>query len=243
VVLCGVLGLFIIEEPDKQTEKDGYFKNIIYSFKPSTIKQNLSLYLTTLTFAVFCISIQVFMPYLIIYYEVALKLTNYVLIMAPAIVIAGIITAIYGRYYDKVGFVGSVIPSIVCLMVGYVLLAIFTNVILVFIGSLLMMTGYLTGMAVFGAMIRDNTPIGKAGSFQGIRIVGQVLIPGIIGPIIGAWVLRNAEVMIGSDGTESFIPNQNIFIAALVVAVVAIALVYLIHLYQVRQKNSGKDYN
>ena len=90
-----------------------------------------------------------------------------------------------------------------------------------------MMTVYLSGMAVFGARLRDRIPEGKAGAFQGIRIVGQVLIPGIIGPIIGAWVLRDAEVMIGSDGTEAFIPNASIFVAALVVAVVAALAVLL----------------
>ena len=56
--------------------------------------------------------------------------------------------------------------------------------------------------------------------FQGLRIISQVLIPGIIGPAIGAAVLKNAKTVIGDDGTEQFIPNQNIFLAALVVILV-----------------------
>ncbi|MBE7061691.1 MAG: MFS transporter [Clostridiales bacterium] len=230
VFVIGLLSVFLVQEtPVKKEDNKNYFKNIIYGFRPSTIKQNPVLYLTILAFAVFGISIQVFMPYLIIYYEVALAMENYVFIMAPAIVIAGAVTAVYGRYYDKVGFIKSVIPALICLAVGYIVLALFTNVILVFIGSLFMMTGYLTGMAVFGAMMRDKTPIGKAGSFQGLRIVGQVLIPGIIGPMLGAWVLADAEVMVGSDGTESFIPNQSIFWTALVVAVITIAVTFVVH--------------
>jgi MFS family permease len=81
-----------------------------------------------------------------------------------------------------------------------------------------MMSGYLMGMAVFGAMLRDYTPQNRAGMFQGLRIVGQVLIPGIIGPWIGALVLKNAETIINDDGTSSFIPNANIFLAALIAA-------------------------
>ena len=77
-----------------------------------------------------------------------------------------------------------------------------------------MMVGYMTGMAIFGAMIRDYIPTQKAGQFQGIRIIGQVLIPGIIGPAIGAYVLRNAKVITNSDGTTSFLPNENIWLAA-----------------------------
>lgn len=239
VTVIGVLSIFLVEEPKKQLDgNEHYFKNILYGFRPSTIKANPVLYVTIIGFAVFNISIQTFMPYLIIYYEVALALDNYVLIMAPAIVIAGAVTAVYGRYYDKVGFFGAIIPSMASLMLGYAVLAIFTNVALVFIGSLLMMTGYLTGMAVFGAMIRDYTPSGKSGALQGLRIVGQVLIPGIIGPAIGAAVLSNAEVMIGSDGTQSFIPNANIFIAALVVGVVTLALVFVIRFVVSKKKQT-----
>ena len=68
-------------------------------------------------------------------------------------------------------------------------------------------------------MLRDHTPENKAGMFQGQRIIAQVLIPGIIGPAIGAAVLKNAEKIVNTDGTTSFIPNANIFLAALVAAV------------------------
>ena len=164
------------------------------------------------------------MPYLILYYNVSLGMDDYVLIMAPAIIIASVVTAIYGRFYDKVGFKVSIIPSLVMLCLGYILLFLFKGVALVFVGSLLMMCGYLSGSAVFGAMIRDNTPIGKAGMFQGLRIFSQVLIPGIIGPAIGAAVLKNAETIINDDGTSSFIPNENIFLAALI-AILGLVLV------------------
>ena len=99
------------------------------------------------------------------------------------------------------------------------ILFFFKGTALVFIGSLLMMCGYLSGMAVFGAMLRDHTPANKAGMFQGQRIVGQVLIPGIIGPAIGAAVLKNAETVLNNDGTTSFVPNKNIFLAAFVAAI------------------------
>ena len=107
----------------------------------------------------------------------------------------------------------------------------------VFIGSLLMMCGYLAGMAVFGAAIRDYTPVGKAGMFQGLRIFSQVLIPGVIGPAIGAAVLANADTVVNSDGTTSFLPNENIFLAALAAEVV---LVLLLPIVFRNLKKSGK---
>jgi len=50
--------------------------------------------------------------------------------------------------------------------------------------------------------------------FQGVRIFSQVLIPGVLGPYIGQAVLKNADKITNSDGTTSFLPNVNIFIAA-----------------------------
>ena len=216
VLLVGILGLFIIKEPQIKPSETGYFKNILYGFMPSTVKANKGLYISLIAFIVFNISIQIFMPYLIIYYEVSLGMTDYVFVMAPAIIIASVVTLFWGKVYDKKGFTFSAIFSLIWLTLGYVLLYLFKDTVVVFIGSLLMMSGYLSGMAVFGAIIRDKTPLGKSGMLQGVRIFSQVLIPGLIGPYIGKTVLKNAEIIIGNDGTESFVPNENIFLAALV---------------------------
>ena len=123
-------------------------------------------------------------------------------------------------------------------MIGYVILALFRATPAVFIGSLLMMCGYLSGSAVFGALIRDYTPQNRAGMFQGLRIVGQVLIPGIIGPAIGAQVLKNAETVVNDDGTTSFIPNAAIFVAALGAAI--LLSTYLIPLCRTMKKEKNK---
>ena len=223
VSLIGVASIFVLPESAKSNgENQSLLSNLIYGFRPSTVKANPILYLTVLALAIFGISIQIFMPYLIIYYEVALGMSDYVFIMAPAVILAGAATAFYGRVYDKVGFARSAFLPLALLAVGYVIMGLFTSRLPVFIGSLAVMTGYLAGMAVFGAMIRDRTPEGKAGALQGIRLVGQVLIPGLIGPAIGAAVLKNADYVVGNDGMSSFVPNQNIFWAALAVIVVTV---------------------
>ena len=235
VILIGILGMFLIQDPVIKIEgNQNYFKNIFYGFRPSVIRENKILYLCLGAFAIFGISIQIFMPYLILYYTVSLKMDNYVLIMAPAILLAAIFTALWGRVYDKIGFRKSVLPSVGLLGVGYVILICFKSTVPVFLGSLLMMCGYLSGMAVFGAILRDRTPENRSGMFQGLRIVGQVLIPGIIGPMIGSAVLKNAETVLNDDGTTSFVPNETIFLAALAVAV-ALA-VYLIFLFRAMRK-------
>ena len=223
VVAIGVLGFFLIREPRVDTSANkSVLKNIGYGLRPSVIRENPVLYLTLAAFAVFGISIQIYMPYLILYYEVTLGMENYVMIMAPAILLAAAVTFFYGKLYDRFHFRGTLLPALAMLWGGYVLLWLTRSTLPVFLGSLLMMSGYLAGMAVFGAMIRDHTPANRAGMFQGLRIVGQVLIPGVIGPWIGAWVLRNADKIVGDDGTESFIPHAGIFLAALIVGLLVV---------------------
>jgi MFS family permease len=95
VLLIGLCGLFLIEEPKLDNAKnERYFANIVYGFRLSVVKKNPELYLCLLAFALFGISIQIFMPYLILYYTEALKMQNYVFVMAPAIVLASAFTVI-----------------------------------------------------------------------------------------------------------------------------------------------------
>ena len=68
---------------------------------------------------------------------------------------------------------------------------------------------------------------------------GQVLIPGIIGPIIGSEVLKNAELHTNDDGTTSFIPNVNIFLAAAVVAV--LVFVTLIPILKMKKGEKSRE--
>ena len=220
VLVLGIAGFWLIKEPKLETAgNEKYFANIFYGFRPRVIRQNPSLYLALIAYAVFNIAIQIFMPYLILYYTVSLKMDNYVLIFAPAIILAAAFTFFYGKVYDKKGFRSAVIVPIAMLMAGFVVLYFFKDTVMVFLGTLVMLCGYLAGMAMFGAILRDKTPAGKAGMFQGQRIVGQVLIPGIIGPAIGAAVLQGAETILNDDGTTSFVPNENIFLAAFIAAI------------------------
>ena len=224
VTLVGMLGLFLLEEPVLVPSRSNWLQNVIYGFRPSTVRENKALYIHLVAFILFNISIQIFMPYLILYYEVSLGMTNYVLVMAPAIVLASVVTAFWGKVYDRRGYGFSAVLALVWLILGYGVLYIFRATAPVFAGSLLMMCGYLAGMAVFGAKIRDLTPAGKAGMLQGVRIFSQVLVPGVIGPWIGKWVLRNADMVLNNDGTYSFVPNADIFLAALIPAAVVLLI-------------------
>ena len=235
VIAIGILGFFLIREPQVRTgENQNYFANIFYGFRPSVIRENQNLYLTLGLLALFNISIQVFMPYLILYYTEYLGMDNYVLIFAPAILLAAVFTGVYGGVYDKKGFKRAILVTLVLLMAGYVGLYCFRATAPVFAATLVMMCGFLGTGAVIGAKVRTHTPENKSGMFQGLRICAQVLIPGVIGPAIGAKILENAATIVNDDGTTSFVPNENIFLGALI-AVLAVWIV-LIPLFRRKEK-------
>ena len=237
VTLIGISGIWLIREVPIQTgENQNYFANIFYGFRPTVVKGNPELYWTLAAVAVFNISIQIFMPYLILYYTVTLGMDNYVLIFAPAIVLAAAFTAMYGRVYDRKGFRMAIVPTLVLLMVGYGILYLCRSTAPVFIGSLVMMCGYLGTGAMLGTKVRTHTPENKSGMLQGLRICAQVLIPGVVGPAIGAAVLKNAETIVNDDGTTSFVPNANIFLVALAAAV--FVWFVLIPLFRKRKENT-----
>ena len=238
VILIGISGFFLIQDTGvKCAENSNYFGNIFYGFRLDVVRCIKRLYVTLAALAVFNISIQVFMPYLILYYTETLGLDNYVLIFAPAILMAAVFTGLYGKVYDQKGFRTAIIPTLLLLMAGYVGLYFFRSTALVFVASLVMMCGYLGIGAMLGAKIRTHTPENKSGMFQGLRICGQVLIPGVVGPAIGAAVLKNAETILNDDGTTSFIPNENIFLWALIV--IAFAWLVLIPLFSLDRKEKS----
>ena len=176
-----------------------------------------------ISFALFGISLQVYMPYYILYLENAgitlaladaINMPGYVVIMAPAIIIAAVFTVFYGRLIDRLGFIKSLIPTLVIYILGLTILSISKETLALFIGCLLMMSGYLSATASFNAVIRKYTPSAKAGLFQGLRMFASVLIPMLIGPWIGSTICGGGATF-GVVG-ESFTVSKYVFLGGLI---------------------------
>jgi len=226
VLISGIIGIFTIKEQKVvNTKNESYFKNIVYGFRPSVIKSNKTLYIILAAFAIFGISLQVYMPYYIIYlqnagleisFAAAIGFDSYVIIMAPAIIAASIFTMVYGRVIDKFGFIKSLIPTLIIYSLGLIFLTIFKDEIGMFIGCLLMMSGYLSATACFNAVIRKYTPIDKVGLFQGLRIVASVLIPMLVGPWIGSTICGGGALF-GVATEDKFTVSPFVFLGGFIV--------------------------
>ena len=192
-LVIGIISFFLVPKDVTQSNKEeNYFKSIFYGFRPKVVKQNPILYITLIAFMVFNIGLQVFMPYFILYVQNVLHIIDMDFTISLGIVLLGAsaITVVFGLFMDRIGKNKIMIPALIVGAVGGLIIFLipadtgFTKIGLI-IGGIVLMTGYLVSTAVLGAKVRDYTPVKEVGLFQGVRMIFTVLIPMIIGPLIG----------------------------------------------------------
>jgi MFS family permease len=226
--LGGLLGCFFIREKPQPIRREGsYFADILYGFRPSVIKGNKLLYLSLAALCVYCMSQQVYMPYLIIYIQRFLGITDYTFLLAGVLILSSVASVLCGKPIDKRGKLTCLAFAGPVGIVGLGLMALARAPWAVLVCGTVMLGGGMVISACCNGLIRDYTPEGKAGLFQGIRIVFQVLIPMVTGPYIGAAVIRNTGLTYEDLGTVKQVPTAEIFWAAAGI-LVALAIPYFL---------------
>ena len=189
------------------------------------------------------------MPYMIIYMKTYLgfETLDYSLVFGAAIILGAIINLLLGGLTDKLDKAKLLYAAAGIFILGlagmyfsrfdnkYVTMAIFG-----FFGFV-MITGYILVAALSGALVRDYTPEHDAGKLQGVRMIFSVLIPMVIGPMIGNAINKAAGVVLENAGadamTTSYIPAPGIFLAAAIAGVLIFTVIPLL----VKCKNGGKN--
>lgn len=231
--VVGIVCIFLLPKDKIEPNKDEpYVKNIFYGFRPSVIKANPILYLIFITFMIFSIGIQIFMPYLMVYIQQVLNIKDldFTITLGVVLIVASIITVVFGLFMDKIGKNKIIIPAIALTICGGIAMFFVTNQIGVMIGGTVLMTGYMIGTAVLGAKLRDNTPKKEVGLFQGVRMIFLVLIPMVTGPYIGQGVSYiNKVEYVNEYGNIVVQPNAFIFLfAGIIIALAAIPSIIII---------------
>ena len=246
---CGIAGLFIIKDSD-ELEKNGTLKDIFYGFRPTVIKSNKSLYAALLIVVVYGIATQIFMPYLIIYMRTYLgfSVIEYSVVFGAAIAIGAVINVYLGRLSDKMDKKRLLYLASAIMAAG--LYAMYfakgmghvATLILFGIAGFVMITGFIFVSALTGAIVRDNTPPESAGKLQGVRMVFSVLIPMIVGPMIGNGINKAMNVPLENAGadamTTEYIPAPEIFLAGAIVSCLLIGCVWLLCRAEEKKENA-----
>ena len=236
ISISGIAGIFLIKDSEK-LKKSGTLCDMIYGFKPSTVKAHKPLYISLLILVVYGIACQIFMPYLIIYMKsyLGFSVIEYSVIFGLAIALGAAVNVVLGKLSDKIDKAKAIYAATAVFSAG--LLAMFfskgmshtANLILFGIAGFIMICGYIYIAALSGALVRDYTPEENAGKLQGVRMIFAVLIPMLAGPAIGNAINAAADIPLpdaGADAmTTTFIPAPGIFLAAAICALVIFALV------------------
>lgn len=220
VIVAGIASIFLLKDPKIERKDNSYFKNLIYGFQPSVVRQNPLLYITLCAFGLFSVAVQIFFPYFIIYMKNFLKIDAYALVLGVVLIVASAVSVIGGNFIDKVGKLKFVLAAAVVMTIGLVGMFFARSMVWVILVGAVMMSGYMLVTASLSAAIRDYTPVDKAGHFQGIRMIFAVLLPMVIGPFIGAAVIKNSNTYV-ELGVVKNVPTPSIFLASAAVLLLA----------------------
>ncbi|MEA4893858.1 MAG: MFS transporter [Oscillospiraceae bacterium] len=228
VTLTGLVSVFLIRDSHVAARKEPFFRNLLAGFRPSFIRENPALYLTLAAFALFSCAVQIFFPYLIIYMQNYLLIENYAVVLGIVLILASAISVIGGRYIDRIGKLNFVLPAAAVMFVGLLGMFFVRGSVSVIVTGTVMMGGYMLVTSALSASIRDNTPEDGVGEFQGIRMIFAVMLPMIVGPSIGAAVIKNSGSTYTDLGVVKDVPTPAIFLAsAAVLLLIVVPVIFL----------------
>ncbi len=198
VFLIGIVAFFLIPKEESDPKNEKFIKLVFEGFKPSVIKANPMLYIILIADFIYCCATQIVFPYLIIYFNKTLGFdgTNYLILLGSVLIVGSLLSVLAGFILDKFDKIKMIIPCSIVYVIGLVLLFFVTKGDLIFalIAGTLMMFGNIIVATVINSLVRDYTPSGKEGVFQGVRMVFQVALPMITGPYIAQIIVDKLSV-------------------------------------------------
>jgi MFS family permease len=221
--VTGIVAWFLVRDVPRVAEAasgPSVLSRIVHGFRPSTVRTRPALYLSLLIWLVVGTSSQVFLPYVIIYLQRWLQIESYALVLGASLIAASLISILGGRLMDRVGKRRMLLPATGLFALGLVLMFVARDMVFVIVAASLAMGGMMLAIASISATVRDETPDDEAGLVQGLRMVMAIMVPMIVGPFIGAWVISGAGQSYVDLGVEKPVPGPEMFVAAALVLVV-----------------------
>ncbi|MDP9862271.1 MULTISPECIES: MFS transporter [Streptosporangium] len=215
IVVVGVASWFLVRDrPAPARREGGYLGSVVHGLRPAAMRADPGLYLALAAWSIWGISTQVFLPYLIIYVQRYLHIEAYAVVLAVVLTGASAVSVGCGRYVDRIGKIRFLLPAVAVYGAGLLLMAVARGMGPVIAAGLVMMSGFMLVLAPLGAIVRDYSPPGRAGQVQGLRMIFAILIPMIVGPSLGAVVIKGADEYYEELGVLRQVPTPAIFLAA-----------------------------
>lgn len=257
VFVIGLISIFLIpkEKEEVQNENEKYFSLILDGFKWKSAKRNPRLYIVFTCYLVEAIAMQVFFPYLMVYIERTLNIANsgsslmtpFAIVMACALLIGSLLSVLFGFLSDKLGKVKMILPSLGIQLLSLLMMFFATRVqqgaprtIYAAFSGILLILGYVLLPTLFNALIREDIPQGKEGSYMGVRMLFVVALPMLIGPFIGdALNSHLGREYLTEHNEVSFLPSEYDYLVAFFL--LFLMLIPLYFLFKYNKKHSKNN--
>ncbi|OJX48112.1 MAG: hypothetical protein BGO78_12620 [Chloroflexi bacterium 44-23] len=229
VTLAGLLGGLLMKEPvPTQTELEEkhppYWQTVIGTFSIRLVRENKVLFLLLLSVVVNGIAYQVTFPYLLIYIEhfLGYEKGTMGLIMGLVLIVTAISSIPIGLLVDRIprlrfmlwmSFLAAVSAFVFGMargMIFLILAGIFQTVVMAAYGI------------VAGAWLKDLYPADSRGQFQGVRMIFMVLLPMVIGPAVGSFLITRFGIPTTLNGEAGFTPTSILFYVSAIICLFAV---------------------
>ncbi len=238
-VASGVVGLFIFRDSPtlKPTADKTYLKQIAYGFKWANIVENKMIYICFLGMLFSSIGMQLWMPYMFsliidtLQIDYVISVVIVILVSALLSLAAGKLMDKYGksRFYYPVALLGAV-GGIVAYGTKFVQGDSVTTTVLLIVGGTCIMASSLMMAGLFNATARDYMPQGRAGCFQGIKMILVVMMPMVLASLIAPFIINTVALTPSAEflkthptyATSYLYPHELFLWAGLVTLIVLI---------------------
>jgi len=229
VALTGLVGgLLLKDAPVSEEERNQirppYWREVLNTFSVDIVRKNRTLFLLLVAVSINGIAWQVTFPYLLIYIEHFLGYDKGTmgLIMGGVLVITALSTIPLGMLVDRIPRRTFILWMAVSSAITALIFSFARAIPFLLVAGVLQTVTMAAFGIVSGAWLKDLYPAQQRGQFQGVRMVFWVLIPMVIGPAIGSFLIRTYGIPTLLNGEAGFIPTPVIYYVAAVINLVAL---------------------
>lgn len=266
VILMGVISLFLMKDaPEVAPHRDGTFASQMFSaFNFNKLKKNpynKEMWLACVVVCMFFIPFNFYFTHMgnWMLYDLKFSAGDMGLIEGISLLLAVALTIPFSRLINKnkipLVTLIAVVLNAIGLFLMYFLVKDETSVdnttafaaknIPLFLCVFIIGLGYVLIMQACMIWVRGLFPKETRGQFEGVRVLFFVLIPMLVGTLIGNVIIKNTEsgVSINDFGIEEQIPQENLFLfAGILVVFTLVPLYFAAREYKKRlQSTAGSD--
>lgn len=225
VFVMGLVGGLLAQEnvPTDVPQKS-YWKQLTEAFQWKMLTANRDFFLVLLGISLWAIAQNVFFPYLIIYLQhyIQLDTMTATITIAVSILVGGIALAWpLGLLVDRWGRKPVALLAVGAEMLGLILFSLSRTLAPLLATGILWLIPLTAWTIATGTWSKDLLPEDRRGQFLGFYLFFWVMIPMVLGPLVGGWLGTRFGIPTVINGQPGFIPTPLLFQVAGVATLLA----------------------